>query len=124
MKLSTGHRNITRFTAVPHYAYLKIKMPGPKGPIMISGDFHKSDKCDSDFNKISQSFGMQEELEDISKDNNNAVPPLAKKPTPDSAFDSKNDKTKHLITRRISQNGDGVIESFSRIGKCARRAPL
>ena len=84
-----GRPAYARFLPVPHYAYLKMKMPGPKGPITIHGDFQKSDKCDSDFNKISQSFGMQEELEEISKDNNHVVPPLAKKPTPDSAFDSK-----------------------------------
>ena len=39
--------------AVPHYAYLKLKMPGPEGTITISGSFTRSDKCDTDFNKIS-----------------------------------------------------------------------
>ena len=28
--------------AVPHYAYLKMKMPGTKGIITISGDYEKS----------------------------------------------------------------------------------
>ena len=27
-----------RFNAVPHYAYLKLKMPGPRGVISISGN--------------------------------------------------------------------------------------
>ena len=92
-----GRPAYARFLAVPHYAYLKLNMPGPKGPITIDGDFQKSDKCDSDFNKISQSFGMQEELEEISKTNDHAVPPLAKKPAPDTAFDSTNGTRKHQI---------------------------
>ena len=32
----------TRFHAVPHYAYLKLKMPGPRGVITISGNTERS----------------------------------------------------------------------------------
>ena len=28
----------TRFTVGPHYAYLKLKMPGPRGVITINGN--------------------------------------------------------------------------------------
>ena len=31
-----------RFNAVPHYAYLKLKMPGPRGIIMASGNTERS----------------------------------------------------------------------------------
>jgi hypothetical protein len=31
--------------AVPHYAYLKMKLPGPRGVITVSGCFKKSIKC-------------------------------------------------------------------------------
>jgi hypothetical protein len=92
-----GRPAYARFLAVPHYAYLKLKMPGPKGPITVKGDFQKSDKCDSEFNKISQSFGMQEELEEISKTNNHAVLPEAKRPVPDDAFDATNDTKKYQV---------------------------
>ena len=51
--------------AVPHYAYLKLKMPGPKGVITISGSFIRSDRCDSDFHRISETFRAQEELAEI-----------------------------------------------------------
>ena len=27
-----------RFIAVPHYAYLKLKMPGPRGVIIVNGN--------------------------------------------------------------------------------------
>ena len=32
----------TRFDAIPHYAYLKLKMPGPHGVITISGNPERS----------------------------------------------------------------------------------
>ena len=54
-----GRPAFARFMAVPHYAYLMLKMPGPRGTITINGSFTRSDNCDRDFNKISESFGMQ-----------------------------------------------------------------
>ena len=40
---------------------------------------------------------MQEELEEISKTTDHAVPPLAKKPAPDTAFDTTKDTRKYQI---------------------------
>src|SRR3954469_17736115 len=48
-----GRPAFTRFMAVPHYAYLKLKMPRPRGVITISGSFIRSDRCDREFHKIS-----------------------------------------------------------------------
>ena len=31
-----GRTTFARFNAVPHYAYLKLKMPGPRGVITVS----------------------------------------------------------------------------------------
>ena len=31
-----------RFNAVPHYAYLKLKIPGPCGVITVSGNTERS----------------------------------------------------------------------------------
>ena len=33
-----GRTAFARFNAVPHYAYLKLKMPGPKGVITVNGN--------------------------------------------------------------------------------------
>src|SRR5918996_364847 len=33
-----GRTAFARFNAVPHYAYLKLKMPGPRGVIIVSGN--------------------------------------------------------------------------------------
>src|SRR3954470_12908291 len=77
-----------RFLAVPHYAYLLLKMPGPRGVIMVHGSFTRSDQCDRDFNKISQSFGMQEELIRLHEATDNGAPPVARQNAPDMSFDS------------------------------------
>jgi hypothetical protein len=44
--------------AVPHYTYLVIKMPGPRGIIKIKGSLKLSDLCDKKFHKMAQNFGM------------------------------------------------------------------
>jgi hypothetical protein len=43
---------------VPHYTYLVLKMPGPKGIITVKGSFEVSDLCDKEFHKMAQNFGM------------------------------------------------------------------
>jgi hypothetical protein len=41
---------------VPHYTYLVLKMPGPKGIITVKGSFELYDICDKEFHKMAQSF--------------------------------------------------------------------
>jgi hypothetical protein len=43
---------------VPHYMYLVLKMPGPKGIITVKGSFEVSDLCDKEFHKMAQNFNM------------------------------------------------------------------
>jgi hypothetical protein len=44
--------------AVPHYTYLVLKMPGPRGIITVKGSFEISDLCDREFHKMAQNFGV------------------------------------------------------------------
>src|SRR4051812_39232376 len=37
-----GRTAFAKFNAVPHYAYLKLKMPGPRGVITVSGNTERS----------------------------------------------------------------------------------
>jgi hypothetical protein len=48
-----GRPAFARFMAVPHYAYLKLRMPTNRGPLTISGSFARSENCDKDFNTLS-----------------------------------------------------------------------
>ena len=56
-----GRPAYARFMAVPHYTYLLWRLPGPKGPITVKGSFALADKCDKDFHRLSETFGMQAE---------------------------------------------------------------
>jgi hypothetical protein len=47
--------------AVPHYTYLVLKMPGPRGIITVKGSFELSDLCDKEFHKMAQTVGMTTE---------------------------------------------------------------
>jgi hypothetical protein len=47
--------------AVPHYTYLVLKMPGPRGIITVKGSFKLSDLHDKEFHKMAQTFGMTAE---------------------------------------------------------------
>ena len=37
-----GRTAFVRFNAVAHYAYLKLKMPGPRGVIIVNGNMERS----------------------------------------------------------------------------------
>jgi hypothetical protein len=47
-----GRPAFAKFMAVPHYAYLMLKIPGPKGTIIVQGSFEVSNTCDKEFNKM------------------------------------------------------------------------
>ena len=83
--------------AVPHYTYLKLKMPGPKGVITVNGKFQRSDDCDRDFNKISEIFGMGQSLADLSLSNDCTLLPEHKKLAVDRAFTATNDTRSHQV---------------------------
>jgi hypothetical protein len=40
-----GHPMLARFMAIPHYTYLVLKMPAPKGVLTVYGDLLISFKC-------------------------------------------------------------------------------
>jgi hypothetical protein len=65
-----GRPAFARFMAVPHYAYLKLRMPTNRGPLMISESFARSENGDKDFNNMSQTFGVHEELNHIRESTN------------------------------------------------------
>ena len=83
--------------AVPHYAYLKLKMPGPKGVITVTGDFQRSDSCDREFSKISETFGVEETLVDLATSNDRTLMQEHKKLAVDRSFSATNDTRSHQV---------------------------
>jgi hypothetical protein len=47
-----GRLAFAKFMAVPHYAYLTLKIPGPKGIITVQGSFEVSNTCNKEFNRM------------------------------------------------------------------------
>jgi hypothetical protein len=47
--------------AVPHYAYLKMKLPCPRGVITITGCYKKSIKCARASSKLAEALVIAEE---------------------------------------------------------------
>ncbi|KAI5005707.1 hypothetical protein ZWY2020_032950 [Hordeum vulgare] len=53
--------------AIPHYAYLKMKMSGPKGIITISHDYKKSLECAQDSSRLANALVIAEEKRQIDR---------------------------------------------------------
>jgi hypothetical protein len=80
--------------AVPHYAYLTLKIPGPKGTIIVQGSFEVANTCDREFNKMAQTFGMIAEYERLKGETDHNVIPDVGRSLPDQAFDTTQDSKK------------------------------
>ena len=57
-----GHTAFTHFNAVPHYAYLKLKMPGPHGVITINGNMESSLRTQEQTAAFVADFQVAEEV--------------------------------------------------------------
>ena len=51
-----GRPALAKFMAVPHYAYLKMKMPSSKGILTIVGDYKKSSACAAESSRLAESL--------------------------------------------------------------------
>ncbi|XP_044318371.1 uncharacterized protein, partial [Triticum aestivum] len=51
-----GQPALAKFMAVPHYAYLKMKMPSSKGILTVSGDYRKSSACAGESSRLAESL--------------------------------------------------------------------
>jgi hypothetical protein len=56
-----GRPALAKFMAVPHYAYLKMKLPGPRGVITVSGNFKKLLACAKESSQLAEALVIAEE---------------------------------------------------------------
>jgi hypothetical protein len=56
-----GHLALAMFMVVLHYAYLKMKLPGPRGGITVSGCFTKSLACTKASSQLAEALVIAEE---------------------------------------------------------------
>ena len=57
-----GRPAYARFMARPRYVYLKLKIPGPYGPITVDGRRSRATECDQQHVKFAESACAKEDL--------------------------------------------------------------
>jgi hypothetical protein len=60
-----GRPALAKFMAVPHYAYLKMKLPGPRGMITVSGNLKKSLACGKESSQLAAALVITEEKQQL-----------------------------------------------------------
>ena len=111
-----GRPALAKFMAVPHYAYLKLKMPGPRGIITVAGDYRRSAECASAGSKLAESLVIAEEKRQILRFVNMAQAdvdvPAGMKPAGDLHFqlakDSKKIRLHEADSSKLINIGAGV----------------
>ena len=68
--------------------YLKLKMPGPKGVITITGSRKKAEECFQKGSKIADALMVAEEWHEHQRNTDSSDLLRAKKPATESAFQS------------------------------------
>jgi hypothetical protein len=89
-----GRPAFAKFMSVPHYAYLALKIPGPKGVITVQGSFEVSNTCDKEFNRMAQTFGMTAEYARLKGEADHNVLPDVGRSLPDQTFEATQDSKK------------------------------
>jgi hypothetical protein len=56
-----GRPTLAKFMAVPHYAYLNMKLPSPRGVITITGCYKKLLECTKASSKLAEALVIAEE---------------------------------------------------------------
>jgi hypothetical protein len=93
-----GRPIFVKFMAIPHYAYLKLKMPGNNGTAkIVHGSFSRSDNCDREFQKIASKFGVREELNAIDAFTDHTQPPADNRSTIPDEFDVMKEAKMHQV---------------------------
>jgi hypothetical protein len=100
---------------VPHYVYLKLKIPGNNGTnIKVHGSFSRSDNCDHEFQRIAAKFGLKQEPNEF--------------PSKSSALDNKEDehvkklkkKPDDLALKALAADGKAIVEESKTVVLTAR----
>jgi hypothetical protein len=60
-----GRLALAKFMAVPHYAYLKMKLPGPRWVITVTRCYKKSIECTRASSKLAEALVIAEEKRQI-----------------------------------------------------------
>ena len=94
-----GRPALAKFMAIPHYAYLKTKVPGPHGVITVAGCFRRSMECASAGSKLAEALIIAEEKRAIMRNVAMAQQdiPASSKPAGEGAFQPAKETKRILL---------------------------
>jgi hypothetical protein len=95
-----GHPALAKFMAVPHYAYLKMKLPGPRGVITVSGSFKKSLACAKESSQLAEALVIAKEKWQLLHRVELAQQDVPVRQSPVEQFKPANDTKKILLDER------------------------
>nr|XP_020168469.1 uncharacterized protein LOC109753958 [Aegilops tauschii subsp. strangulata] len=99
--------------AVPHYAYLKLKLPCPRGLITITGDYRMSIECAREGAKSLVVAAEQRQLERIVAlaQEASAAPIPAEEPTDEASFKSSKETKKVKLNQEDPSYSKYIVVS-------------
>ncbi|XP_020169169.1 uncharacterized protein [Aegilops tauschii subsp. strangulata] len=108
--------------AVPHYAYLKMKMPGPKGLITVVDNYMKSLECAKAGSKLAESLVITEERRQLDRivalaGEQPAVPVPLKQSPNKASFRPSKDTKKVALNPADPSSGQFVVVGTRLDGK-------
>jgi hypothetical protein len=92
-----GRPALAKFMAVPHYAYLKMKLPGPRGVIIVSRSFKKSLACAKESSQLAEALVITEEKRQLLHHVELAQQDVPVRQSPVEQFKLANDTKKILL---------------------------
>jgi hypothetical protein len=92
-----GRPALAKFMAVPHYAYLKMKLPGPRGVITVTGNFKKSLACAMESSQLAEALVIAEEKRQLLHRVELAQQDIPFRQSPVEQFKPANDTKKILL---------------------------
>ena len=100
-----GRPAYASFMARPCYVYLKLKMPGPKGVITVTGNRQRAEDCLQNGSKIAEEQMAVVEFQEYQKTADPSDLMRAKRPASESAFQSAGE-TKPFHIHPTDPNAD------------------
>jgi hypothetical protein len=92
-----GHPALAKFMADPHYAYLKMKLPGPGGVITVSGSFKKSLAYAKESSQLAEALVIAEKKRQLLHRVKLAQQDVPVRQSPVEQFKPANDTKKTLL---------------------------
>nr|XP_020170211.1 uncharacterized protein LOC109755732 [Aegilops tauschii subsp. strangulata] len=101
-----GRPASARFMARPCYVYLKMKMPGPRGVITVTGNRQRAEECLQKGSKIADDQMAAVEMQEYQKNADPSDLLRARKPASDSAFQSSGKSFQKMKMRHVRLSVD------------------